>query len=152
MNWTTLVVDVQEAIATTLDDALADVRVEALEDLSDGLADLPMIQVQFTGYSMDPMGGTDRSSFQGGVKQVEMNVELWGFIRQRGVFADDVVAMSEWADLIRNVLEAQDTTHFGTTGSPRIRSFAHSTETIAWDAADNRSILGFRTTLTLRIF
>lgn len=152
MNWDTLTVDAIEAVAATLTVGLPDARVQALEDLSDGLADLPLIQVHWTDDDIDPYGNTDQTTFRGGVKQVTMTMQLWGFIRARSVYADDTVAVAEWVDKLRVVLFAQDVTKFGTAGSPRIRSFAIRTEATSWDTADQRTIMGFRSLLTLRIF
>jgi hypothetical protein len=153
INWETLTEDVLKAIAETLEAELPDVRVQTLEELSDGYQDLPMLQVHWMGDVVDPWSRqTDRTTFQGLLKQVEKEVELWVFSHSESLVGENAQVNAQRMDELTYVLLLQGTTLFGTTGSPKIRSFRFRATPVRWTLQRGHAVVGARVTLTLRIF
>ena len=152
MEWATLTVDTVTAVKDVLEAALPTTRVQALGSLSDGVQDVPIIQVHYQGEGPEPGSATDHT-VHAGVMQCDMRLGILAFVRYRSKFSADSVAIAEWVDLYRTVLRANTKTRWGTTGSPSIRSFSSSQlDPIAWEVAGQKTVMGFSATLTLRIF
>ena len=152
MDWQTIQVDATEAVADTLAAALPTLRVQCLDDLSDGVQDKPLAQVHFKGSHMDPSGNSGQTSFRGGVKQLDVDIQILVFVHSRSVYGEDIQDTTEWADRVLWVLMSQDTSKFGTTGSPSVRGDVSRTAVTIWDLATNGQAAGFTVDLTLRVY
>lgn len=153
LSWDTLTEDVITAVADTLEDELEGVRVQCLDGLSDGPQDTPLMQVHWMTDDWDPHAAEgDRTAFRGALQQASIDLQIWAFIRPRGLIGEDQQATVEWADKLRAVLRGQARGFFGTEGSPRVRGCTYRIEAISWTTGGNRRYAGFRAHLTVRVF
>lgn len=152
MEWATLREDAVQAVADTLEAALSTLRVQCLTELSDGIQDMPLVQVHWESDNFDPAGNSGQTSFRGGMKQIDLNLELLGFVHPRSIYGEDVEDATQWADRVAWVLMSQDTDHYGTTGSPSLKTQTVSTKLTTWDLGNNGQAIGFITSLTLRVY
>lgn len=154
LRWEHLGEDVVRAVAAACTAALPGMRVQCMETLSDGPQDTPLLQVHWFGESWDPHGGgeTDRTTFFGALKQVDMQIQLWTFIRQRSLHGEDAALQVHWADRIRAVLLGEGSEYFGVSGAPRIRACGFRVEPVSWTVGGDRRFAGARYTLSLRIY
>lgn len=153
LRWSHMAEDVVRAVAGALSAALPGMRVQCMETLSDGPHDTPLLQVHWFGDSWDPHGGgdTDRTTF-GMVRQMNMDIQLWAFIRQRSLFGEDQAGVIQWGDRIRDALFAQGVGVFGTVGSPRIQACGYRIEPVTWTVGGDRRFSGARYHLSLRVY
>jgi hypothetical protein len=152
--------DVIRAIAETFEAALGleqgeekYLRVQCLEGLSDAPQDVPLLQVHWMGDNTDPTTRTERSSFQGGLKQTQIDIQLWLFSTFQILEGEVSLRNATCYDRVRDVLLQQNTMFFGTTGAPRIRGFEFRTETVRWNVpVREHPVVGARIFLTIRVF
>ena len=139
------------AIEATLATATTVNRSESYDELTEGIHDFPMLQVYPEAGTQDPGGGTDRTTFRGGVRQTEFTIHVDYYARQRSHIGEDMSALVDGIDALQNVFEAQDTkSYFGLAG---IRAFKWSWSRAVFTYGDpNVSYMGARFVLTIRIF
>lgn len=111
--------EVCDAIETTLATASGINTTQSYDELAEGLnaADLPLIQVYWQDLMMDPTGGTDRTTFQAGVRQKQVTIYADVYAAQRSFLWQDMKAVVDAVDNILVVLESQNTVpYFGEAG------------------------------------
>jgi hypothetical protein len=142
---------VVDAIETTLGAAVTVARSESYDELTEGIHDLPMLQVYPEAGSQDPAGGTERTSFQAGVRQTEFTIHADYYARQRRDIGEDMNALVAGIDALQDVLEAQDTKpYFGLDG---IRGFRWSWNRVVFVYGDPQmGYVGARFVVVVRVF
>lgn len=99
-----------EAIRTVLTTADIADKVEALDTLTEGVNDTPMIRV------IPQKGGMTRTAFGNAGQKTDFTVILDGYARQRSHLDEDTVAQIGLVDAISTVLEGQTKPYFGVSG------------------------------------
>lgn len=96
-----------DAIETTLGAAASIETTESYDELSDGVqsADTPLLQVYWENTECADDSGTDRTSFQGGVRVKAFLFHADLLARQRAHIADDMKKVTEVAEEIQDILE-----------------------------------------------
>lgn len=138
-----------DGVKSTLGTANGMVRAEALEDITDGVSDLPILKIFFWSANADANSQTDRSSFGGGVKltQVVVNADL--FATEQSHMGEDDGGVVDGFDAVVAILQAQNAKpYFGVDGLKGFRWEAQRAE-IGWG---NEKYSGIRFTLTFTIF
>jgi len=140
-----------DAIEATLATATTVNRSESYDELTEGIHDFPMLQVYPEVGTQDPSGGTDRTTFKGGVRQTEFTIHVDYYARQRSHIGEDMSALVDGIDALQNVFEAQDTKpYFALDG---IRAFKWSWSRAVFTYGDpNVSYIGARFVLIIRVF
>ena len=72
-----------DAIESTLGAAVTVARSESYDELTEGIHDLPMLQVYPEGGNQDAGGNTDRASFQAGSRQTSVMIHVDYYARPR---------------------------------------------------------------------
>lgn len=140
---------VLRAVATTLDGALAGVRVDTMETMTEGANDYPLVQVYPELIEGDISSeSTNRTSFQGQIQQVQLQVNVDVFARQRSHIAEDMVALVNISDGVVSCLQAQTKPLFGLDG---LRGFRWRGERVTFEYSET-AFVGMRFQLTFRIF
>jgi len=125
-----------DAIESTLGAATILKRSESYDELSDGLQDLPMLQVYWEATTQSPPGGTDRHTFGGSgapVRQSWITIYADYYARQRAHLAEDMKSLVDGADEIQTILEAQDQKpYFNLDG---IQAFSWEANRVTFDYA-----------------
>lgn len=134
---------VNRAIATALGDAAGIVRVHdaSNEDaseggISEGMPDLPALQVYWENLETDAVGDTDRRTFSGKVKTTKLTYHADVYAKQRGILAEDMAKVLEVAEAVQIVLEAQsDADHL--FGEEHIRALHWTAQRVTFDYSGN---------------
>lgn len=127
-------------------------RAQSIGDLTEDYPDLPLMQVYWENSETDVMGGTaDRSTFRGGVRVNETQVTVDVPCRQRSHIDEDITAVTEIADAIIDILDAQNVKpYFGLAG---IQGFRWRCERVNFSRGDPNIIYpGLKFTIWLRVF
>ena len=140
------------AIETTLATATTVVRSESYDELTEGIHDLPMLQIYPEGSSQSPPGATDRHTFGGAgnpVRQTEFVIHADYYARQRAHIGEDMAALVDGIDALQDVLEGQDQKpYFGLDG---LKAFSWRWDRVTFVYADVNYI-GARFMLLVRVF
>lgn len=115
-----------DAIEGTLGAAASMERSQSYDELTDSVesADTPLLQVYWENTECADASGTDRSSFQGGVRSKAFLFHADVLARQRSHIGEDMKKITEVAEEIQDILEgsAQDTKpYFGLDGIKAFR-------------------------------
>ena len=151
MTSPTVLVDVLNAIATTLSAATGLTYTQAFDELKDGMQDTPTLQVYWEDMTQDPSTANDRSTFRAGVRQTSITIFADLYAHQRSHLAEDMALLMPLVEAIRIELEKQDAQPlFGTT---LIKSFSWSARRVTFTYGDpNINYIAARFTLTVRVF
>jgi hypothetical protein len=100
-----------DAIATTLGTAAGMTRVQSVDELTEGIhrGDTPLMQVYPEEGSCDPSGATDRTTFQGGVRQKTTLIHVDVYAHTRSHIDEDMKVTIDILDALIEVLEVQNT-------------------------------------------
>jgi hypothetical protein len=139
------------AIETTLAAATLAMRTQSYDGLTEGMNDVPTLQVYPDGGNQDAQYATDRTTFKAGTRQTSITIFADYYARQRSQLGEDMKALVDGIDAITDVFEAQDTTpYFGLTG---IKNFHWSWQRVAFTYADETiKYMGARFTIVLRVY
>jgi hypothetical protein len=148
---------IRSILTTVLDTVMEGVTLapsgQTLESMTEGMQDVPAIQCYFEELAQDPSGETDRTTFRGGVRQTNLTIHLDVYARQRSQLGEDISAVTDIADEVIAVLEAQDTKpYFGVTG---LKAFSWTAQrvTFAYGSEPGQiQYAGIRFILVFRIF
>lgn len=140
-----------DAIETTLGAATGIARSQSHDELTEGIQDMPLLQVYPDTLRGNATGETDRSSFRAGVRQTELVILADLYARQRSHMGEDMKALVDGTDAIVTVIEAQDIKpYFGLAG---IKAFSWRAERVTFIYGDSQlPYAGMRFYFTLRVF
>jgi len=144
--------EICDAIETTLSAAVGLISSQSYDELQEGLpaADLPLIQVYWEGFMMDPWGETDRQTFRGGVRNKPIIIHVDLYATRRSHIGEDMKAVVDGVDALIDVLEEQDTKpYFGLVG---LKAFSVDDVVRAEFIYGNESYLGARFVLIAWVF
>ncbi len=123
-----------KAIATALKTTTGVIRVEAYDELSEGVPDWPMLQVYPDNGEVDTGSeDTERATFGAGVRRTSMLIIVRGYARPRSHLAEDLKAQVELIDAIDARLSDQKQKPFGVPG---IRAFNWKWERATYSFAE----------------
>ena len=103
------IVQINSAIEGTLATATGLTNSQDYNELTEGMQDIPNLQVYWRSANQDPIGNTTQRSFRGGVKQTDLTFYADLYARQRSHIGEDMAALLPLVDAISAVLEAQKT-------------------------------------------
>ena len=104
-----------DAVKTTLAPAIT--YVQSYNELTEGMADTPRLQVYPQSGSSNPPQQTDRTTFQAVVRQQEITVYADLYASPRNEIGEDMAILLPLLDAVVTELEKQDTKpYFGLTG------------------------------------
>lgn len=126
---------VAKAIANALTNATGVVRVEAYDELSEGIPDTPMLQVYPDAAETDiESDGTGNATFGAGVRRTKINLFVDGYAKQRSYLGEDIRAQIALIDAIDGVLSNQRRKPF--FGLPGIQQFRWSWQRVTYPIGD----------------
>lgn len=116
------ITEITQAIADTLS-AAQDVNIaQALEAITEGIQDAPLLQVYHEHEDTDPSGETHQTTFKGGVQQSHQIYYVDCYARQRAHIGHDMAAVAALTEAVRAVLAAQKPKpYFGLEGIQSLR-------------------------------
>lgn len=140
-----------DAIEETLGAATGITRSESYDELTEGIHDLPMLQVYPENGNQDAFTSTDRTTFRGGVRQTSLMIHADLYAQQRAHIGEDMKKLVDSIDAITDVFEAQDTKpYFGLDG---IKAFRWRWERVTFVYGDPQSnYVGARFFIEVRVF
>ncbi|MBK8023517.1 MAG: hypothetical protein IPK19_19310 [Chloroflexi bacterium] len=118
---------INTAIAETLGGAAGIARAQDAGDLSEGVIDLPAVQVYWQGSTT----ALDRVTFGAGVRQTRLTFHADVYARQRSHLGEDMAKVLVLAEAVQTVLEAQGRPPF--FGLAGIRDLRWSAERATFD-------------------
>lgn len=112
---------VNDALATTLGAATGLAggagAVQSYNQLSDGIADAPTLQVYPQSALDDVASSNNRTTFRGGVRQRQYTFHADVYVRERSSIGEDMNAVVTLANALETILDAQDVKpYFGLDG------------------------------------
>ena len=140
-----------DAIASTLSAATTTPRTQSYDELTEGVNDVPMLQVYPENGNQDPSGNTDRTTFKAGVRQTMLTIHADYYAHQRVHIGEDMAALVSGIDALTDIFEAQDTKpYFGLEG---IQAFSWSWQRVTFQYGDPQySYVGARFIINVRVF
>jgi hypothetical protein len=140
-------------VAQCLKDTAGVKRVENYQELSEGVADLPLIQVYFESAETDSAADdVSYTTFGGVIRQTRMTIIIDSFGRQRSNLSEDSEAQVMLLDALDNQLidHTANNQFFGLTA---IKQAKWSHQMVLHVRGDQQiNYAGLRTTLTITIF
>jgi hypothetical protein len=132
-------------------DGISGYSATANETLTDGMNDLPMIQVYPETGQTNASGNTDRASFRAGIRRTSLIVNVDVYCRQRAHIGEDMAAIANAADAVQTKLEEN------LTGAPfdvaGVKTFQWSWQRVMFVYGDPQiSYAGIRFELSFSIF
>ncbi|MDD5517860.1 MAG: hypothetical protein PHV98_00730 [Candidatus Omnitrophica bacterium] len=139
------------AVETTLSAAASIKNSQSYNQLTEGMNDLPCLQVYPEAANQDAQYSTDRTTFKGGCRQTSVTIFADYFARQRSHLGEDMVQLVTGIDEITDIFEAQDTQpYFGLVG---IKNFHWSWQRVVFTYADESiKYMGARFMIVLRVY
>lgn len=118
-----------EQINTAIADTLAAATgldanaVQDYDELTEGIADTPTLQVYWARTRTDPTSGSAQTTFRGVVRQTTITFHADLYAQQRSHIGEDMAALLPLIDAIQTKLEGQRTTKFGLEAIEAIESW-----------------------------
>lgn len=141
-----------DAIETTLKAGTTSTTIQksqSYNELTEGVEDLPLLQVYPESGRQDAGGRTDRYTFRGGERQTEFIIHADYYARERSHIGEDMALLVDGIDAIQNVMEAQDQKpYFGLDGLQAF-SWSWSRVQIVYGQI---TYMGARFVITVRVF
>ena len=138
-----------DAVKTTLGAATGIAKSQSYSELTEGIEDLPLLQVYPQAGETDIAGSGDRTTFRAGVRQAEVLIHCDVLCRQRSHIDEDMAKTVEMVEAVQVVLEAQDVKpYFGLAG---IKGYHWRWERVIFPYA-GVEYFGARFFLTVRVF
>jgi len=142
--------EINTAIATTLGAAASLVRTQDYDELTEGMADTPTLQVYWEEELSDPSGTADRTAFRGGIRQTDITFHADIYVNQRANIGEDMGRLYTAKDEIDDILQAQDTKpYFGLTGIKALMQWSATRVIFSYGGAD---YIGIRYFIPIKIF
>jgi len=143
---TTVTLDsIVDAIETTLSAAASLQRSQTYDELSEGIPDLPLLQVWPVSGNTDAISTNDRTSF-GGVRRVGFyTIHADAYAQQRAHLGEDMAKLVPLITEIETILEAQTGPQYFGFDSTQIKSFRWRWEHVTFTSeGDNYKYVGAR--------
>lgn len=142
--------EINTAIATALGAAASLVRTEDFDELTEGMADAPTLQVYWEEERSDPSGTADRTAFRGGIRQTDMIFHADVYVNQRANIGEDMGRLYPLKDEIDDILQAQDTKpYFGLAGIKALMQWDARRVIFSYAGVD---YIGIRYFIPIKIF
>ena len=140
-----------DAIESTLGAAASLVVSQSYNELTEGIIDVPMLQVYWESATQDPSGGSAQSSFRGAIRQTHVVIRVDLYATQRSDMAEDMSKVVTVTEELITILEAQDSRpYFGLDG---IKAFSWLAVRANFTYGDPQTIYaGTRFDITLRFW
>jgi hypothetical protein len=140
-----------DAVEATLGAATGLTYSQSYDELTEGMQDMPMLQVYPVSGETDVTGNADRTSFRAGVRQTQTVLHADLFARQRSHIGEDMATLLPLISAVIVKLEAQTTkSYFGLAG---VKGFRWRWERVTFAYGDQQlPYVGARFYLTLRLF
>lgn len=144
-------VQILDAINDTLGAAAGMARSESYDELTEGIHDLPMLQVYPESCEQDPSGAVDRTAFRGGVRQTYFMINADLYAQQRAHIGEDMAKLVAMLDTMQDVFEEQDyPPYFGLDG---IKAFSWGWKRTTFQYGEPlRKYVGARFALKIVVF
>jgi hypothetical protein len=126
-------------------------RAQSYDELSDGMTDVPTLQVYPEGGGQDAQFENDRTTFGAGIRQTDFTIFVDYYARQRSHIGEDMKALVDGIDAIQNIFEEQDyQPYFGLDG---IKSWEWRWDKVTFVYGDpGLPFIGARFTVIVRVF
>lgn len=151
----TSITDICNAITETLGTATGIARTQSAgasdpdEMLTEGLVDMPLLQVYWQSLGTDGQNPTsDRRTFGAGVRLTQLEFRADVYAKQRANIGEDMARVLELTEAVITVLEAQNAAPFGLDS---VKAYRWGAERVTFEYA-GASYAGIRFTLTLTMF
>lgn len=132
-----------EGIRSTLAEVTEVAQAQGGTTVTDGMNDLPALQVYLDSFEQAHRSGTDRTTFRGGIRETTIDINVDVYARQRSHIGEDMAAVHSIADAIQAKLEEQDTAPF--FGLTELKSFRYRGERVTFVYGDTQiSYAGLR--------
>lgn len=144
------IAQINTALTTTLGTAQGMTFTQDADQLTEGMQDLPTLQVYWENLSADARANNaDRTTFGKGVVVTRLTFHADIYVRQRAHIGEDMAAVLELASAVNDVLEAQTAKpYFGLAG---IQAFSYTAERVTFDYG-KVSYAGIRFIMTLTVY
>ena len=137
-----------DAVKNYLSTAASLKRSESYNQLTEGINDYPLMQVYWQSIDCDWQSNTERTTFQGGVKQKDLVIHADLYGRPRSHLGEDNAAVTVLANEVVDLLEATGCPPFGLTG---LKNFKWRGERVVFDY-DGVLYAGIRFYVNIRVF
>jgi hypothetical protein len=142
---------VLDAVTNTLKVAPILERAMSYNELTEGMNDLPALEVYPQSGDQDTATATDRTTFQAKVRQTGLAIAVDYYAQQRKHIGEDMAKLVDGIDQLLNIFEQQNTSPF--FGLPGIKNFRFRWERVTFEYGDPAiNYVGARFTLEVRIF
>lgn len=144
------IAQINTALVATLGTAEQLTFKQDADALTEGMQDLPTLQVYWENLTSDALANNaDRSTFGKGVIVTRLTFHADVYVRQRSHIGEDMAAVLELASTVNDVLEAQTSKpYFGLEG---IQAFAYTAERVTFDYG-KAAYAGIRFILTITVY
>lgn len=99
-------------LADTLKTALDGLRVQPYDKITEGIPDLPLLQIYLDNAVVDDLGTNAQASFGGAVRRTHAQAFVDGYARQRSHLGEDLRAQMQLIDALDTKLAQQTTVPF----------------------------------------
>lgn len=126
-------------------------RVEGIDEMSEGVPELPILRVYVVSGETDSGGDdTERATFGAGVRRTTATIQVDGIARQRSHMREDMQAQMNLIDAIdARLSELKGVPLFGLQG---VQAARWSWERMAYTVSDSIEYVGARFEIVLTIF
>lgn len=143
------------AIETTLAPAVT--YTQSYNELTEGMADYPRLQIYPNSGTSSPPSGNDRSSFQAKLRQAQIEIYADLYATMRSEIGEDMALLLPRIEAIIDEIEKQDTKpYFGlldALGQYAIKGFSWSWQRVTFQYNDPlHQYVGARFIFTIRLF
>jgi hypothetical protein len=139
------------AVEATLSAAASIKNSQSYNQLTEGMNDLPCLQVYPDGANVDAQYATDRTTFQGGCRQTSQTIFVDYYARQRSQLNEDMAQLVTGIDELTDIIESQN--HLPLFGLVGIKNFHWSWQRVVFGYADESvKYMGARFTIVLRVY
>lgn len=148
------ILEICESIKNTLGTAEGILKAQGMDEITEGLEDLPLIQVYWAGFEKSSGSNTDRRTFGTPqckpIRQTLHNIRVDVVARQRSHVNLDMKAIAVTAHAVDTVLEEQDVTPY--FGNSDIKAFRYSCEYVPNFQSGDGIYSGERFTIEITLF
>lgn len=140
---------INDALTTTLGAAASLIRSQSYDELTEGMADTPTMQIYFEEWASDPTTTDDRHTFRGGGRVTEILYHVDVYVNQSANIGEDMARIAITVDEIIAILQSQNVKpYFGLDG---IKAFRWRCVRAVFNYAD-ADYRGVRFYLTIIVF
>jgi hypothetical protein len=137
-------------IASTLGAATGIAKFQSFDELTEGVADYPLLQVYPEEGETDANTSNDRTTFRAGVRVCETAYNVDVYCRPRGNIAQDMKAAVDALKALQAKLETVKTKPY--FGNETIKGFSWSWRRVTLEPVDGQKYAGLRFVIKVRQF